>query len=265
MACSQSVLWASVNDCSRAAECIDRALSLGVEYAWALSCKSEALGLEDRWEDALAAADQAWDLIPGAPHAAYCLRNTFLHLGQVGDSSRRLALAAESGESFEVAELAAGHLCTLAETLEGEVKRQILDRAQAILESMPKLAPLMDREAKSRIARLKLDIAEQSDDQEGVQHWAQEIRSLFFRQVFENLKKTPRGARLRLPFRRVTQHQDTCLPTSIAAILPSLGLDFEPEEIARDLTYAGTPHWVAAEWLENRGIVVRMFTVSPLV
>lgn len=260
---SQAVVWASVQDFQRAYDCIQRARSLGVEHAWILTCESEILGLEDRWEDALNVAERAWEKDCGAPHAARCLGHSLIQLGRAVESAQRLSVSAQAGESFEIARLACWHLCAAAETLKGEERDSTLVRARSLADRLPALAPLADRETRSLCACIELDIAEQSNDRDGMQRWAEEIRSPFYRLMLENLRKNPGGRRILLPFQRVTQKHDTCLPTSLSAVLSALGIDVSADEIAREITYGGTAFWAAADWLEKRGLAVRFFIVTP--
>jgi len=69
----QAVTWASLRDFTRAEACIERAHSLAGSDSWVWSCESQVRGLADRWEDALRAAERAWEISPGAPYAAHSL------------------------------------------------------------------------------------------------------------------------------------------------------------------------------------------------
>ena len=149
--------------------------------------------------------------------------------------------------------------------MDGEERRQALDRAGGLAENLSALAPLADRETQSVFARARLDIAALLDDHEQMEKWAREVRSPFHRQVLENLRKNPTGRRILLPFRRAIQKHDACLPASISSALATMGVDLEADAMAAEITYGGTPAWAAAEWLEKRGLVVRFFAATPEV
>jgi tetratricopeptide (TPR) repeat protein len=136
---------------ARADACLKRAHALSPRDGWILSCESGVLGFAHRWEEALKAAEQSWEISPGAPFAAYFLGNSLIHLGRTEESAQRLAAAAENGQSYEVALYACFYLCTLAETLDEGKRHPILDRAGAIAERLSTLAPLADREALSHV------------------------------------------------------------------------------------------------------------------
>jgi len=188
-----------------------------------------------------------------------------IHLGRVQESAEQLAAVVEDGESYEVALLACWHQCALAETLDAEERAPVLERARGLAERLPALAPLADRETVPVFARARLDIAELLDDREQMERWTQEVDSPFYRRVLENLRKNPTGRRILLPFRRAIQRHEACLPTSASSALAAMGVRLDPDTMASEITYGGTPSWIAAEWFEKRGLVVRFFAATPQV
>jgi len=262
---SQAVIWASLRDFSRARACIDRAKSLEIRESWVFSCESDVFGLEDRWDEALKSAEISWEMNAGTPYGAHSLGNSLVYLRRIREAAERLSSAAEGCESFEVGQLASGHMCTLAETVEGEERSLVLGRAEELAEQVLKLAPLADRETRGWFARSRLDIAELKDDHAAMERWANEVRSPFHRKVLENLRKNPNGLRIRMPFRHAIQKHDECLPTSVASALAAMGTPMDAEAMAAEITFGGTAEWAAAEWLEKRGLAVRYFAVGPEV
>jgi cellulose synthase operon protein C len=262
---SQAVIWASLRDFARARVRIDRAKSLETRESWVFTCESDVFGLEDRWDDALKSAEISWEMNAGTPYGAHSLGNSLVNLRRIREAAERLSSAAERCESFEVAQLACWHVCTLAETLEGGERGRVLGRAEELTEEMSKLAPLADRETRAWFARSRLDIAELKDDHPAMERWANEVRSPFHRKLLENLRRNPQGPRIRMPFRRAIQKHDECLPTSITSALAAMGNPMDAEAMAAEITFGGTAEWAAAEWLEKRGLTVRFFAVEPEV
>jgi predicted Zn-dependent protease len=262
---TQGVTWASLRDFKRAHICIEHARSLQTKDGWVLSCESDIFGLEDRWVEALNSAELAWQLNPGTPFAAHSLGTSLLNLRRIREAAERLAAAADDCQSFEVAHLACWHLCALAETLQGDERERVMRRAEGLADQLSNLAPLADRETRTQFARIRLDIAEMEDDHAAMERWANEVRSPFHRIVLENLHKNPGGLRIRLPFRRAIQKHEACLPTSISSSLAAMGMDIDPDAMASEITFGGTPEWAAAQWLEKRGLKVRFFPVVPEV
>ena len=262
---SQAVIWASLRDFARAHDSIERAKSFAIKESWVFSCESDVFGLEDRWEEALKSAEISWEMNPGTPYAAHSLGNSLVSLRRIREAAERLSRAAEGCESFEVAQLACWHLCTLAETVEGEERVRVLRKAEEVAEELSKLAALADRETRGWFARSWLDIAELKDDHTAMERWADEVRSPFHRKVLENLRKNPHGQRIRMQFPRAIQKHDECLPTSVASALAVMRTPIDADAMAAELTFGGTAEWAAAEWLERRGLAVRFFPVTPAV
>jgi predicted Zn-dependent protease len=260
---SQAGVWAAFRDFERAYNCIERAHALAPEDGWIWSCESQVHGRADRWEDALNAAERASVLDRGSPHSHHALGNSLLHLGRVEEAAYLLAEEAENTQSCATASYASWMQTALAETLEGEERRGAVRRGGVLLEKANELAPLADREMKTQLAAQHLDIAELSDDYEAMEKWATEIRSPFHRRVLENLRKHKSGTRIRLPFRPAIQKHDACLPTSVATTLSVMEVNIHPDEMASELTFGGTTDAAAANWLRERGLVVRFFTVTP--
>lgn len=259
----QAVVWASLRDFSRAHWCIARARDYSTSQDWIWSCESDVFGCEDRWPEALTSAERSWDCNPGSPFAAHSLGKSLMNLGRISYAAELLATAAEKCESFEVAQLASWHLCTWAEELEGGERFDVLRRSRNLADQLASLAPLADRETRAGFARIRLDIATLEDSHEEMQRWSTEVRSPFHRKVLENFRKNGNGRRIRLPFRRVIQKHQACLPTSIASALGAMGVQIDLDAITSDITFGGTPEWAAAEWLEARGFAVRFFSVRP--
>jgi tetratricopeptide (TPR) repeat protein len=260
---SQGVIWASLRDFAQAHACIERAKSLETRESWIFSCQSNALGLEDRWDEALKSAEISWEMNAGTPYGAHSLGEALVNLRRIREAAERLSHAAQGCESFEVAQVACWHVCALAEEVEGAERSRQLGRAEELAEQVSNLAPLADREARGWFARTRLDIAELKDDHPEMQRWADQVRSPFHRKVLENLRKNPDGLRIRLPFRRAIQKHDECLPTSVASALAAMGTRIDAEAMAAEITFGGTEEWAAADWLEKRGLEVRFFTVGP--
>jgi len=260
-----AVQWAWIRDFDAAHKCLARARQWNARDPWVLSCESDVLACEDRWEEALEAAERAWELNPGAPYAARSLGAGLLNLRRVEEAARRLAKAAGEGESYEIALTACWYLGAWAETCMGDERRRVVEEMQQLAGRASALAPLADRETQAAIARIRLDNAELADDHAAMEHWAKEVRSPFHRKVLENLRKNPQGARIRLPFRHAIQKHNECLPTSIGSAMAAMGTPIDADAMAAELTFGGTPEWASAEWLEKQGYVVRFFVATPAV
>ena len=59
---NQAVTWATLRDFTKAEDCLNRARSYSSCEGWVESCQSSVLGMADRWEDALRAAERSCEL-----------------------------------------------------------------------------------------------------------------------------------------------------------------------------------------------------------
>jgi tetratricopeptide (TPR) repeat protein len=252
----------SAADSRSAHKCLERAHRLQCRDGWITSCESDVLGLEDRWNEALKHAEQAWEINPGSPHAARSLSASLLSLGRVEESAQRLSAASKDSQSYEVVHLACWYQAALAETLDGDGRRRALDEALAFAERLPALAPLADRNPRRFFSRIRLDIAGLADDHAEMERWAEEVRIPFYGKILANLRQNPKGRRIRLSFPRAIQKHEACLPTSLASVLATVGERLNPDVMASEITFGGTAEWAAAEWLEKHGVAVRFFAVT---
>src|SRR5260370_22277162 len=221
---SYGFTWATLRDFDRAYECFALAHSLAPNDSWVLTCESDALGMADRWSDSLASAERAWEADPGSPFDANCLGTSLLHFGRVQESADPLNITADSSQSYQLVAEACWHQCALAETLEGQQRRHLLERARTLADKLPSLAPLADRDAKTTFARVQLDIAELADDHAEIERWSTQLRSPFHRQLLRNLNKNAAGNPIRLPFRRTIHTHETCVPARVAVALSAGGV-----------------------------------------
>ena len=260
---AQGVIWASARDFARAHANIARAKSMVTHESWVFSCESNVFAMEDKWHEALKSAEIAWEMNPGTPYAARSLGQSLVSLQRIGEAAERLSTAAEDSESFEVAQHACWHMCALTETLEGGERSRALEKAERFAELATQFAPLADRETRGWQARVRLDIAELKDDHSEMRRWADEVSSPFHRAVLENLRKNPKGLRIRMSFRHAIQKYNECLPTSVASALGAMGAAIDAEQMAAEITFGGTAEWRAVEWLEKQGFEVRLFIATP--
>jgi len=219
--------------------------------------------MEDRWQEALSAAEMSWELSPGTPYAARSLTGSLLNLRQVRAAAERTAAAADNTESNEILHLACWYLCAFAETQNGKDRTRTLRRATELADKILDLAPLADRDTRSSVARTRLDIAQLADDHAAMEQWADEARSPFHRKVLENIRKHPEGVRIRLPFRNAVQKYNECLPTSLGSAMAAMGTRIDADAMAAEITFGGTQEWAAGEWLQKLGFEVRFFVASP--
>ncbi len=256
-------VFAYSRDFDKARELIQKARELNTGKAWVSCCEAETLYLEDRWEEALAAAEHAWGASPGMPGAAAVLGKVLARMGRIHDAVERLAAVADDVQSFETMLTIIWYMCAAAERSEETKQRALAERAYDLSGKLAALAPLADEETTPNLAAARVDIAMLLDDRERIGAHAEESDSPFYKTILENMKKHPRGKMKILPFRHVFQKHLTCLPASIAAVLGCFGITLDEDALAHDLTYNGTATWRVMDWLEERGWRVKPFLVTP--
>jgi len=256
---AHAYMFAILRDFSRAHDLLKNAHELSPKSAWVFSQEADVFGMADQWRDSLRTAELGCQIDPRSPWSVLSLATALLNLGEIDEAVTRLSQAAVDSQYFHLVQTACWYHCALAETLEGDRRRRILDAASALAERIQSMAPLVDREFKAGLARTWLDLAELNDDHAGIERWAQEACSPFHRKVLANLKVNPNGKRIRLSYRRTLQKHVECVPTSISSALSATGVNVSVEELARDVTFGGTHEWAAADWLRGKGFHVRFF------
>jgi tetratricopeptide (TPR) repeat protein len=259
---AHAYMFGILRDFARARDLLDKAIELAPGSAWILSQEADVLGMADLWHDSLQSAERGCKADPSSPWPVLSLASALLNLGQIQEAVRHLSLAAENSQFFQIVQTACWYHCALAETREGNERREILDAARKLADRIEPMAPLADREFKTSLARTWLDLAEMSDDHAAMERWAQAARSPFHRKVLANLKGNPHGKRVRLPYRRTIQKHVECVPTSISSALSATGANVSIEELAREVTFGGTAEWAAADWLREKGFHVRFFSAT---
>ena len=261
----QSVTWATLRDFSKAESCLKRARTYLREDGWIECCESRVKGIADCWQESLNAAERSWEFSQAAPYAVNCLGTSLLNLGRLAEATRRITDKTEECQSYEIVYFACWLQCLTADWSEGKERCGALQLAKKLADRLPDLAPLADRDTRAQFVHAQFDIASLMDDHEAMKVLADQIRSPYQRWVHQQLSRKSVGQGIRLRHLHLLQKHAACLPTSIASALFTQGIELDPELMASEITFGGTPDWSAAEWLEKQGIAVRSFTVTSEV
>lgn len=256
-------LLALVRDFDRAGPLLERARGIGGEPAWVGCCAAEVLLLEDRWQEALSAAEEVCASAPGMPAGYTVLARALVKLGRLEEAVERLTAAAGRRQSFELLLLAVWYTCALAERGTAGQRRRLARIALDLAAGLDDLAPLADRESRSQIAGAHVDAAMLLGDHDLARRQADRVLSPYLRAVLANLGDgEERGLRL-VPFRAVYQKHQTCLPAALAAVAGGFGVELDVDELAHRLTYNGTAMWRLVDWLRRQGFLTRPFVATP--
>lgn len=251
--------YAMVRDFEQAHRCLSSALELNTERAWVSCCQAEVLCYEDRWPEALTAAETAWELSPGMPPAAASLGRILAKLGRTAEAMERILLVARNGQSHECLFTGIYYLCAMAEKGTGADGRRLAGEALNLADQLPALTPLADEDCLSHQALVRMDIAWQLQDRKLMRAQADKITHPFYRTILDNIERNPASEVLISGYQPVYQKHNTCLPTSVAAVLGRFDRQIDVDALAREMTYQGTAIWRVVDWLTQQGLLVKPF------
>ena len=226
---------------------------LARDRVWWLIERSDLSELEDRYEDALAAARESLALRPWNAPAVQAAARLLQALDHDDDAVELLEEAAGRIESSAVvAQLGA---------LQAEMGRHV--DARRSWDRFAELAPLIETQTERWLAGRRSDAAYGLGDIAAAAAFARESGGPFFLAVAERCEMAGDNARrVVLDVRFVRQHHQTCGPATLAAISGFWGKNTAHLEIADSICYDGTPDHRERSWAEQGGWVAREFTVN---
>lgn len=240
-----------LRDFLTAEECLARAARLAPERPWLLVEQSVLLEEQDRHEEALAVVLQTLRerlYRPGVARAAYLLP-------RLGRHAEALELLEDAERHMQAAEVAA-HVASL------QLELQRPREALRALDRHSALARLLEPAGRSWEAGRRSDAHHLLGEPAEAVRWARAAKGPFFDEIAARLERGPGGPRVLLPVPAVPQHHLTCAPASLAALTAYWGRPVDHLELARRITYAGTPGWREREWARSAGWLPREFVVT---
>jgi tetratricopeptide (TPR) repeat protein len=256
---TSSWVYAMVRDFEKAHDCLSSARELNSERAWVSCCEAEVLCLEDRWPEALTAAEKAWQLSPGMPQAAATLARILTRSGRMTEAVERILAVARDGQSQECLLTGIYYLCAMAEKCTGDECRRLARQALDLTDRLAALAPLADEDFRSHVALIRMDIGWLLQDRELMKAQADNVQHPFYQAILENLERNAASEVHVSGYTPVFQKHNTCLPTSVAAVLGHFDRPVDVDALAEELTYQGTAIWRVVDWLTRQELVVKPF------
>jgi tetratricopeptide (TPR) repeat protein len=251
-----AALAADFRDFESADEWLRRADEASPGDHWLALERADVLIGQDRYDEALACVRRSLALRPGNVQALHRVAHLLPILGRVEEALGLLAQAEQKTESGGLSWQHANLLAAQGRNTEAE---------QRIARTV-ELWPLVEKEARSWIAGLRADLARLAgDDKASVEH-SRSAGNAFQTAVAENLLRAaadgsrPRRMQIAVPF--VQQQHLTCVPASSASVARFWQRPIDPLEMARAVTYNGTPGHKARSWMEEAGWVTREFRVT---
>jgi cellulose synthase operon protein C len=248
-----ALISATLRDFEVADHFLAEALALAPQRAWIHVERSAVLQIEDRFHEALAAAERALAIRPwyrpGVQTAAH-------YLCSQGRDREALELLSAADERLECGDIVAQRAALERELGLSADARQSLAR-------LAELYPLQDKQVARWIAAVECDLASECDDRPGAVAAGRRAGRGFYERVVANLETAvPLDKRVVLPVEFVQQHHVTCAPATLAALCKFWGHDAGQLEIAEQICYDGTPHHRQRAWAEANGFTTREFAVD---
>ena len=244
---------ARLRDFEAAEAWLRRAEQAAPDNVWVASEAAEVYELEDRIDAALEALDRALALQPWYRPAVQ-RRARLLSL-----QDRLPEAVAFLEEAIEHNEAAA--LCWHLKDLYLEQERH--EDTLHMLNRFEAGSPLLETPIRKVVEALRCDIACLKGDEAGIARHAAASGQAYYAELAKRvaLPGTPRRRKL-LNVGFVRQHHLTCAPATFALLAAYWKMPVEHLELAREITYDGTPTFIARAWAEDHGWVVRECTLT---
>ncbi len=244
---------AHLRDFEQAEKHLAQAEELDPKSPWIWIERSSLLEAEDRYDEALAAAQQsialrAW-YRPGIQSTA--------HLLQVMDrDDEALKLLEEASRRMESVPL----LMQLA-MLQIDLQRHA--EAQATLDAIVTLSPILDPGHHEWLQGHRVRAAYFQGDFTTAAAHAREMEGKYFEEFVARLSQpNPVRRAVRWPVDFVRQHHLTCVPATLTAISRFWNRPAEHLAVAEKICHDGTPAHSERHWAETNGWCTREFTVT---
>jgi tetratricopeptide (TPR) repeat protein len=230
-----------------------QALAASPQDPWLRVEHSYSLELADRYDEALARADEALRLMPAYRPA---LQQKIDLLTLLGRGDEALALSRQASAQAESGALDAALHSLLMERGELAEAEQALDRCV-------RHWPWPDGGTLAWLNGHRADLELLKGRRMDALRAARAVPLPFQVQLADRLEKIDRlQKRVIWPVEFVRQHHNTCAPATLTALSRYWGRTVNHLEVAEEICYDGTAHHSERRWAESQGWWVREFTVD---
>jgi tetratricopeptide (TPR) repeat protein len=252
-------LLGRLRDFARAEEHLARSIEVTPDHSWVWIERAILCECEDRYPEALGAAEHAHDLNPRSDSAIGMVAHCHRLLDQPEEALAFLRTAIADTESG----------LTVAMLIDMLIDRREVDEVRALFDRFENLTPLAERSAREWLLSKRAACASLSGNYAEALEYITEIDHPYFANVRERLEgfvksdggRQPRKGLLQVPF--IRQHHMTCAPATLAAISRYWGIPAEHLAVAEEICYDGTPWHSERQWAERNGFEIREFTIEP--
>ncbi len=249
----QAQIYATLRDFYTAEKHIAKAYAADSEDASIRTAKAHVFEMQDRYDDALAAAREGYSMNPRRRSVIAYL----VHLLQIKENyDEAMDLLAKATNELE-----SGWVVLQLADLQSELG----DHAAAYesLRKIPALTPLRDERFQKMLDAKMADAAYMVGDISACIEFSESCGEPFRKNVAERLKTLKGDERRRvLKTGFLRQHNVTCAPATIANIARFWGREERHLDIAEAICYDGTPAYKERDWAAGNGWTVSEFTLN---
>ena len=249
----RALVLGQLRDFEEAERCLALAEAADPNEAYVWVEKSSLLELQDRYDEALQAAEHALTLRPWYRPAVQAAAHLYVLLDREQDALMMLGEAATRLESAAIV----AQLAQLQSDLE------LHKAARANWERYSELSPLLEEDDWKWLNGRRSDAAYLCGDYAAALELAEKSESYFFKKMAKHLRHADATARRQvLPVNFIRQHHLTCAPATLTMISRFWQRPAEHLSVAEQICYGGTTDYSERKWAADNGYVTREFCVN---
>ncbi|HKP70933.1 MAG TPA: tetratricopeptide repeat protein [Pyrinomonadaceae bacterium] len=246
-------IHSALRDFAVADEWHARAVDALPTESWVWVSRSFALEQQDRYEDALASAQKAFEL---APHRRVTVSTTAYYLTLLERSHEAMDLLANAIQTTENAWL-------IKQLADLQTEAGKYDEAYTTLKRGLDLLPLIELKVAQWFYGGLSDLAYLVGEQHNAIDYAQKADNPFHKKVLENMKNAPADAkRTVLDVGFLRQHHMTCAPATLSNIARFWKKPADHLDLVEKMCYDGTPSYKERIWAESQNWVTKELTLN---
>lgn len=255
----QADLFSIYRDFDRAWHYQKIAESLSPENCWIRMRRASILSSDDKHDEALKEAEDAFKMRPAYRAPTAMLANLYWNANRDEDALNLLTESLETNDS-------PGSCAQLAHYYDeiGEY-----DKGLEAIQLYEDRSPLADKHVKEYIANMRAMFYCMKGNQSKLVEFGKLSGHPFYEKVVEKIDKKEldfeAGTREVLPVPFVRQDNLTCAPATLTALCKHWKKPAEHLDVAEEICYDGTPAFKERFWAINNGWHVREFNAGPEV
>lgn len=249
----QARLLALFRDFEAADTFLERAQPHRGDDAWWWVERARIFEIQDRYEEALAAAEEAMRLRPRYRQSIETKAHLLLLVNRDAEAIDLLRGALGYLQAANIAQMLAVYLSEL----------ELHAEALAAIERATEWLPCADRSQRAWLAARRSDALRFLGRTDEAAKAAREVKSPFHDHVAARIETPPADRRrVHLTVGFVRQHHMTCAPATLTALSRFWEKPVDHLELAKLICYDGTPDHEERHWAETHGWIVREFRVT---